>query len=166
MLHGKIEPRVTIKLPVSRVAGVTSLCAPNLSARVTIACKGGRSRARVRGRVNRPGRPRLSKQEAVRVQNKPADVCFLQSGLQARRVSAFRQPKPGSLCPEEIDIDIASDQNLGACGFTRLLKEHWKQTVRGGGGDNFKRAGFSQPAKSGEQIIFAFIDKETPTLQK
>ena len=49
----------------------------------------------------------------MRVENEPANICFLQDRFQIRIVSAFRQPKAGGLDTEKIHIDIASNQNLG-----------------------------------------------------
>src|SRR5215470_2615164 len=100
----------------------------------------------------------------MRIENEPANVCFLQDELEIARISAFREPKPSWLCPKKIDINIASDQNLCSAGLERL--EQWEQGMRGGGGNNFERAGFPQLAKSSEQITFAFIHKETPAFRK
>ena len=70
------------------------------------------------------------------------------------------------MCPENIDIYISSDQNLRARGLRRLLLKNGKQAVGGGAGNDFKYACLTQLAKSGKQIAFALLDKETPAFRK
>ena len=166
MLHRKVETNVTIKFTISWTAWIALLRAPHLPARITITRENGRAGWRKARRVNRAPRRRFSKHQTVRVENEPANVCFLQNRFQLRLVSAFRQPKPDRLGVEKIDIDISPDQNLRARGLRRLLLKNGKQTVRGGAGDDFKRARHAQLAKSGKQITFPFIDKETPANRK
>jgi len=93
------------------------------------------------------------------VENEPANVRFLQKRFHAWCVGAFRQPKTDWLCSEDIHIYISSDQNLRA----RLvgLLEKRKEAVGGGASNDFKYARFTQFAKSGEQIAFLFLPKET-----
>ena len=58
--------------------------------------------------------------------------------FQAPRVSTFWQPKTARLCTEEIDIDIAADQNLGTHCLRSLVLKNGEHTVRGGAGDDIE----------------------------
>ena len=73
----KIESDVAIEIPIGRIARITFLRAPNLTARFAIARENGRpGRGKIR-RVNRAARTRFAEHHAVRVENGPADVRFL-----------------------------------------------------------------------------------------
>ena len=117
MLHWKIETNITIKFTISRIARITLLRAPDLPARIAITRENGRAGWRIARRINRALRRRFSKHHTVGVENEPANVCPLQKRFQSGRVSAFRQPKTDRLGAEKIDIQISSDQNLGARGL-------------------------------------------------
>ena len=45
-------------------------------------------------------RPRLTKSEAMRIEDKPADVFFLEEKIEPGAVAAFRQPKAGRFAAE------------------------------------------------------------------
>src|SRR5207237_9967951 len=114
MLERKIEPDVAIKFPICRIARITFLRAPNLTARIAIAPERSRTGGRVTGRINRALRLRISEQQPVRVENKPANIRFLQNQVDPWRVSAFRQPKAGWIDLEKIDMRVATNQQLRA----------------------------------------------------
>ena len=77
------------------------------------------------------------------VQNEPANIRFVEDCFQARRVRTFWQPKTGRRGTEEIDIHIAADQNLCTRRLRCLLLKNGEHAVRGGAGDDFKRARFA-----------------------
>ena len=77
------------------------------------------------------------------VQNEPPHIRFLEDCFQARRVRTFWEPKSARLGAEEIDIRIAADQNLRTRRVRRLLLKNREHAVRGGAGDDFKRARFA-----------------------
>src|SRR5205085_10226375 len=91
-----------------------------------------------------------------------ADVCLLQIGIDAWRISAFGQPKTKRLRPEKIDIRVAADENLCARRFARLLTKQRQQSMRRSRGDNFEHAAVAQLPERGEEIAFPFVDKEAP----
>src|SRR5947207_4318463 len=143
----KIEAGIAVKFPIRRVTGISFVRAPDLPARIPVAREGGRSGRRVTRRIDRATRLRICKKEAVSVENEPANVRFLQNRFQPRREGALRQPNPTRIGPEKIDIDIATDQDLGARGLGRLLLQQRKQTVRRSRGDDFERTGLTQRSK-------------------
>src|SRR5262249_9599045 len=166
MFQWKIEAGITIEFPVGSIARITSLCAPDLPAGIAIARKRGWPGWCITRCINRVTRTRLSKQQPVRIENEPANVGLFQNRFQTGRVSAFRQPKPGRFDTEEVHIDIASNQNLSASSFARLLQEQGKQAMRRGGGNDLQPACFQQFPKRGEQIAFVFLGKEAPGFAK
>src|SRR5215469_3172742 len=112
MLHGKIETNIAIKFPVSRISWITLVRAPDLPTCVRVSRKRRWPRRRITRRIDRTTRTRFSEQQAVCIQNEPANIRFLEDCFQARRVRTFWQPKSARLRTEEIDIHIAADQNL------------------------------------------------------
>ena len=70
-------------------------------------------------------------QNAVRVDDEPADVRFLQKIFHAVDVSAFRQPDAARIAAETTSIMIARDQNLRANGL-RMIGHQRQQRVRRG----------------------------------
>src|SRR5256885_4159684 len=79
MLKRQIEADVAIEFAIRGIARITFLRAPNLSARIAVARKCSGTRRREARRVNRATRLRISKEQSVRVENEPADICFLRS---------------------------------------------------------------------------------------
>jgi hypothetical protein len=96
--------------------------APNLPARIAIARKGSRTRRRENRRVNGASRQRISEKQAVRIEDEPANIGFLQDGFEALCVSALGQPKSVWLAVEKIDINIAANQDLSALRFMRMQR--------------------------------------------
>src|SRR2546423_1929395 len=151
MFEGKFKADVAIKFPIRRITRIPFRCAPDLPARIAIARKrGGPGRGKA-GRVNRAARPWLAEHQAVGVDDEPAQVRFPQDILNAGMISAFGQPKPVWIGVKCRPIRIATDENLRANRFGRLL-EQWEQTMRRGGGHEFEAAVVAQSAKHGEQI--------------
>src|SRR5438093_13587527 len=89
MLHGKIKTNVTIKFPISWISRIAFVRAPDLPTRVAVARKCRRSRWCVTGCVDRAARARFSKQQAVGVENEPANIRFLPQRSQTGNVRAF-----------------------------------------------------------------------------
>ena len=59
----------------------------------------------------------------MRVENEPANVGFLQEGIEAFGVAAFRQPKTARIAPERFAVVVATDANLSALRFGKLLEQ-------------------------------------------
>src|SRR6266481_1140428 len=163
MFHGKIETDVAIKFAVSGISRVPFVSIPDLATRIGVPGERRRSFRCITGRVNRAARQRFSREQTMCVDNEPADVGFLQNNLQTQSVSAFRQPESGRLFAENVDISVASDQNLCTRGLARLLLKNWQQTMRGGAGDDFQHAPLSQFTKHCKQIAFPAINEEATT---
>src|ERR1700730_13172461 len=72
----EIESDVAIKIPVSRVARISTFRAPDLTTRFTIAREDGWARQREIWRVNRAARARFAKHDAMRIQDRPPNVRF------------------------------------------------------------------------------------------
>src|SRR5438552_17445013 len=121
LLEWKIESDIAVKFAIRRIARITFLRTPNLAAGIAIARERSRTGRRVTGRINRALRCRSSKQQSVRVKNKPADIRFLQNRIESGRVGAFGQPKTVWLGMKDIDMNVTTDENLRAGGFARLL---------------------------------------------
>src|SRR4051812_26463120 len=117
MFERKFETDVAIKFSIGRIARVPLGCAPNLPARIAIARENRGPGRREAGRVNRAARSRLAKHQPVSVDNKPANTCLPKEILDARLISAFRQPKSRWIGVESVSMRIAARKNLCAHGF-------------------------------------------------
>src|SRR5438128_11957101 len=95
MLEWKIESDIAVKFAIRRIARITFLRTPNLAAGIAIARERSRTGRRVTRRINRALRCRRSKQQSVRLKNKPADIRFLQHRLESGGVGAFGQTTTG-----------------------------------------------------------------------
>src|SRR2546425_2527234 len=89
MVHWKVKTDVAIEFPISRIARITSLRAPDLAARIAIARESGRAGRRVTRRVNGALGTRVPQHQTVRVEDEPAKVDFLEDRIQAWRVGTF-----------------------------------------------------------------------------
>src|SRR5687767_1189845 len=108
----QIESDVAVKIAIRWIAGITFFCAPDLPARVPIAPEGGRPGGSEARRVDRVSRTRTAEHQPVRIEHKPTEVRFTQQFVEARNVSAFRQPDPARIASEGFAIMIARDKNL------------------------------------------------------
>src|SRR5436305_5075000 len=151
MLKRKLEPDVAIEFPVDRIAGISFRRAPDLPARIAIARERRRSSRRETGRVNRAARPGVRQHETVRVHDEPPDIRFTKDILDTRMVSAFRQPKPGRIGLKRGPVRIATDQNLRAHRFGRLLEQR-QQSMGRSGGHQLEATLVPQPPKYREQV--------------
>ena len=83
-------------------------------------------------------------QQAVGIQDEPADVGLLQEHFDAGGVGAFRQPDAARIAPETTAVMIARGENLRAEG-RRMVGQQRQQAVRGGGGDDLQQARVLKP---------------------
>ena len=82
------------------------------------------------------------------------------------RVGAFRQPKAAWIDIEIFAVNIATDQDLGARRFARLLLNNRQQSVRRGAGDDLQHACLAKFIELREQIALPNIDKEPAAFAK
>ena len=73
----QIEPDVAVKIAIARVAGVTLVLAPDLPRGIEVAPEGGDAVWREDRCERAVARTRLGVQDAVRVEDEPADVRLL-----------------------------------------------------------------------------------------
>ena len=107
----EVEADVAVKIAVTRVAGITFVLAPDLARRIEVAPERGDAVGRENRRERAVARARAGVQQAVRVEDEPADVRLLQKYFDALHVGAFRQP----------DADAGRAQNN--CGNGRAPSE-------------------------------------------
>src|SRR4030095_17038604 len=116
MFERQIEPNVAIKFAIRRIAWITLFRAPDLAARIAISRERSRAGWRETRCINTALRLRISKEQSVRIENKPANVRFLQNRIECVRVSALRQPEARRWRAKKIDICVAPDPHLRARG--------------------------------------------------
>src|ERR1039458_2722179 len=136
----KVEADVAVEIAVARVAGITFVLAPDLPRGIEVAPKRGAAVRRVERRKGAVTRTRLRVQNAMRVEDEPADVGLLQKFLDAAGVGAFRQPDVARIAPATTAVMVARGEDLRANG-RRMVRQERQQSVRGGGGDDFEDAG-------------------------
>ena len=66
----------------------------------------------------------------MRIEDKPANVRFLQERIHAFRVAAFRQPKTARIAPEHLAVVVKSDLNLRPLRFRQLLEQREESVGR------------------------------------
>ena len=93
-------------------------------------------------------------QQAVRVDDEPADVRLLQNLFHAVDVGAFRQPDAARVAAETTAVMVARDQDLRADG-RRMIRQQRQQRVRGGGGDDFQPARVLKFAERADEVAVA-----------
>ena len=133
----EVEADVAVEIAVARVAGITFVLAPDLPRGIEVAPERGDAVGREDRRERAVARTRLGVQNAVRVENEPADVRLLQKLLDAAGVGAFRQPDAARIAPETAAVMVARGEDLRADG-RRMVGHQRQQSVRGGGGDDFQ----------------------------
>src|SRR5271154_3643376 len=86
----KVEADVAVEIAVTRVARITFVLAPNLPRGIKVASERRDAIRRENRRERAVARTRTRVQDAVRVEDEPADVRLLQKFLDAGNVGAFR----------------------------------------------------------------------------
>ena len=112
MFHRKIETSVTIKFAIGGIARITLVRAPDLPAGVAIARKHRWARGRKARRIDGAAWAGLPEHEAMRIDDEPAQVGFLQNRFKTRRIGAFRQPATGGGTAENPAMLRHSDRQL------------------------------------------------------
>ncbi len=90
-------------------------------------------------------------QDAVRVENEPADVRLLQKSFDAGDVGAFRQPDAARVAAKATPVMVARGQDLRADG-RRMVRQQRQQSVRRGGGDDFNPAFVLKFSERGDEV--------------
>ena len=82
------------------------------------------------------------------------------SGIEAFGVAAFRQPKTTRLASEHFAIAVATDADLGALRFGKLL-EQWEEGMGRRARHDFEAAGVLQLAKCPNDIALERFDDKS-----
>ena len=102
----------------------------------------------------------------MRVENEPAQICFLQDIFKSRRVSAFRQPESGGLAPKRFAKDVAADQNLRADGFAAIAGGAAASPCVAAEAMSSSEPLRATARKRRKQIAFPLFDKQTAGIQR
>jgi len=102
-------------------------------------------------------RRRPGKQKALGIEHEPANIRFLEKGIEAVDVAAFRQPETARLAPEHFSIAVAADADLCALRLGEILEEREK-SVRCGAGHDLEAAGVLQLAKCPNDVVLESFD--------
>ena len=143
----QVEADVAVEITVTRVAGIAFVLAPDLPRGIKVAPERCDAVWRENRRERAVARARARIQNAVRVEDEPADVRLLQKNFDAGNVGAFRQPDSARVAPEATAIMVARRQNLRADGRW-MIREQRQQSVRRAGGDDFQRAFVLKPSET------------------
>ena len=147
----EVEADVAIEIAVARVAGITLMFAPDLAGGIVVAAKGGHAPGCINRRVGAVARAGLGMQNAVRIENEPADIGLLQKIFHAAQVRAFGQPDAARRPAETAHIMFARSEDLTADGL-RVVGHQRQQPMGGGGGDDLQQAGVLKLFKRADEI--------------
>jgi len=161
----EIEAAVSIEVPVFGISGVTFLGAPNLLAGFDVATEGSRAGRGKEGGEDAVGGTGFGVEDAVSVDDKPADLGLLEIVFDSRKISAFGQPNPPRIATKAVSIIISGDLNLGPNRLWKILHQR-KEAVGGSAGDNFEYAGVLKFSKGGDQVALVAITKKMPAVMK
>jgi hypothetical protein len=145
----EIEAAVSIEVPVFGVSRVAFLGAPNLLAGFDIAAKGSGASGRKEGGEDPVSGTRFGIENAVSVDNEPADLGFLEIVFDSRKISAFGQPNPPRIATKTVSVIVSGDLNLGSNRLWKILHQR-KETMSGSAGDDFKDTCILKFSKGGD----------------
>jgi len=145
----EIEAAVSIEVPIFGVSGVAFLGAPNLLAGFDIAAKGSRASGGKEGGEDAVSGTRFGVEDAVGVDNEPADLGFLEIVFDSRKIGAFGEPNPPRIATKAVSVIVSGDLNLGPNRLWKILHQR-KETVGGSAGDDFQDAGVLKLSKCGD----------------
>jgi len=145
----EIEAAVSIEVPIFGVSGVAFLGAPNLLAGFDIAAKGSRASGGKEGGEDAVSGTRFGVEDAVGVDNEPADLGFLEIVFDSRKIGAFGEPNPPRIATKAVLVIVSGDLNLGPNRLWKILHQR-KETVGGSAGDDFQGAGVLKLSKCGD----------------
>src|SRR5690606_13573060 len=92
-LPGQIVPHIPVKFTVSKIAGISFVCAPYLFGRLYVAAKEGEAARRTDRSVMAVFRTGRRVKDSVRFDHRVADALARQDFVVSRMVGALRQPK-------------------------------------------------------------------------
>jgi hypothetical protein len=145
----EVETAVSIEVPVFRVSGVALLGAPNLLAGFDVATEGSGSSGGKDGGENAVGWTGFGIENAVSVDNEPANFSFLEIVFDSRKIGTFGEPNPARIATKAVSVIVSGDLNLGPNRLWKILHQR-KETVGGSAGDDFQDAGVLKLSKCGD----------------
>ena len=154
IIEVEVKPDVAIEIPVTRIARITLLPAPDLFGGLEVAAERGNALGCKNRRKHAVTRTRACVQDAVRIHDEPADVRLLQDTFHAFRVSAFRQPDAGRIAIETTPVLIARDEDLGARGGW-MIGEQRQQRVSGRAVDDLDPVEVLESLERADQVVAA-----------
>ena len=145
----EIEAAVSIEVPVFGVSRVAFFGAPNLLAGFDIAAKGSGAGGGKEGGEDTVSGTRFGIENAVSVDNEPANFGFLEIVFDSRKIGTFGEPNPARIATKAVSVIVSGDLNLGSNRLWKILHQR-KEAVGGSAGDDFQDAGVLKLLKGGD----------------
>ena len=117
----EIEAAVSIEVPVFGISGVTFLGAPNLLAGFDVTTEGSRAGRGKEGGEDAVGGTGFGVEDAVSVDDKPANLGLLEVVFDSRKICAFGEPDPPGIATKTVSVIISGNLNLGSNRLWKIL---------------------------------------------
>jgi hypothetical protein len=145
----EIEAAVSIEVPIFGVSGVAFLGAPNLLAGFDVATEGSGASGGKEGSEDAVSGTGFGVEDAVSVDDEPANLGLLEVVFDSRKICAFGEPDPSRIATKTVSVIVSGDLNLGPDRLWKILHQR-KEAVGGSAGDDFEHAGVLKLSKGGD----------------
>ena len=145
----EVETAVSIEVPVLGVPRVAFLGAPNLLAGFDVATEGSGSSGGKEGSEDAVSGTGFRVEDAVSVDDEPANLGFLEVVFDSRKICAFGKPDPPRIATKTVSVIVSGDLNLGPDRLWKILHQR-KEAVGGSAGDDLKDVGILKFSKGGD----------------
>ena len=161
----EVEAAVSIEVPVFRVSRVPFLGAPNLLTGFDVPAEGRRAGGGKEGGEDAVSGTRFGIEDAVSVDDEPADLGLLEIVFDSWKISAFGQPNTPRIATKTVSVIVSGDLDLGPDRLWKIFHQG-QEAVGGSAGDDFKDTGILKLSKGGDQVPLVAITKEMPAVMK
>jgi len=161
----EVETAVSIEVPVFRVSRVALLGAPNLLAGFDVATEGSGSSGGKDGGENAVGWTGFGIENAVSVDNKPANFSFLEIVFDSRKIGTFGEPNPPRIATKAVSVIVLGDLNLGPNRLWEIFHQG-QEAVGGSAGNDFEDTCILKFSKGGDQVTLVAITKKMAAVMK
>jgi hypothetical protein len=151
VIGGQVESDVAVEVAVVSVAGVALARAPDLLRRLGVPREGRHARAAMDGRIAAVDGGAVDQHDAVGIDEEVPDRRLPQQLVDARHVTALREPHAARATPEVPLVQVGRYVNLGAQGRPVAI-EKWKERVGGSGGDDLHPTRLLEAPERADQV--------------
>jgi hypothetical protein len=150
----QVESDVTIEVAIARIAGVTFVSAPDLTCGFEVAAEGGDAVWGEDGCEDAVAGARRGVEEAVGIEDEPAEVGLLEGEFEAIGVGTFGEPDAAGFASEPELVMIFSGEDLGLDG-RGMASEEGEERVCGSAGNDFELGVVLEFAEGGDEVMVA-----------